>query len=174
MATITAIDYRRTDLRNHVWTNPYWITSGAVSAVDSDDKGAILFSFPKVKSYFIDKVVVQITTALTASTTIDVGYGTLATDAVTTGGDITIVDADEYFKTADLSAVTAGYYGPTTANTSDWLTAKIAGTWAAPYVFTGAATNVPCIYASVTNAGVISAGIFRVHVMITEIPGGAV
>lgn len=171
MATITAIDYRRTDERNHVWLNPYWISSGIMVGADCEDKGAILFSFPKVKKFYIEQVVLQVVTAFTANTTITIGYGTLATDAVTTGGDITVVDADEYLLNADITIGTAGWYAATTANTSDWLTAKAAGTHAAPYVLTGAATSVPVIYASMANAGTIAAGTARLHVLLTEIPG---
>lgn len=172
MATITCLDYRRTDLRTNVFENPYWITSGLVSAVAADDKGALLFSFPKAgQIILIEAVVVQNVAAITASTTINIGSGTLATDAVTTGGDITIVDADEYVATADVALTAATLWGPTTANTSDWLTAKAAETYAAPRVITGAATTVPCVYASVANSGAISAGTFRIHMLITVIPG---
>lgn len=172
MATITCLDYRRTDLRTNVLENPFWITSGLVSAVAADDKGALLFSFPVAgQIILVESVVVQNVVGITAATTIDIGSGTLATNAVTTGGDITIVDADEYVKTADSVVTAATLWGPTTGNTSDWLTAKAAETYAAPRVIVGAATTVPCVYASVANAGVIAAGTFRVHMLINIIPG---
>ena len=171
MATVTAIDYRRTDERNHVWLNPYWISSGVMVGADCEDKGAILFSFPKVKKFCIEQVVLQVIVGFTSNTVITIGSGTLATDGVTTGGDITIVDADEYLLNADITIATAGWYGPTTANTSDWLTAKVAGTHAAPYILTGAATTVPVVYATMTNSGTIAAGTARLHMLITEIPG---
>jgi len=171
MATITAIDYRRTDERNHVWLNPYWISSGIMAGPACEDKGAILFSFPKVKKFFIEQVVLQVITAFTANTVITIGSGTLATDAVTTGGDITIVDADEYLLNADITVGTAGWYASTTSTTSDWLAAKILGSYVAPYVLTGAVTDVPVIYASMTNSDTIAAGAARLHVLLTEIPG---
>jgi hypothetical protein len=171
MTTITAIDYRRTDLRTNVLENPYWITSGLVDATASEDLGAILFSFPTAgQIIFVEQVVCQIVAVCTASTLIDIGSGTLATDAVTTGGDITIVDADEYIKQDDITVGTAGRYASDTAHASDWLTAKIAGSYAAPYIITGAASTVPCVYATVSNTGTISAGTFRVHMLITVVP----
>lgn len=171
MATITCLDYRRTDQRIQTLENPYWLSSGIVSAVDSDDKGALLFSFPRAGELIIvQEVVVQNIAAITAATTIDVGSGTIATDAVTTGGDITIVDADEYIKTADVVLTASTVWGPTTSNTSDWLTAKAAGTYAAPRIIVGAASTVPVIYVSVANSGAISAGTFRVHVLVTRVP----
>lgn len=171
MATIAAIDYRRTDERNHVWLNPYWISSAVMVGADCEDKGAILFSFPKVKSYFIEQIVFQVITAFTASTTIDVGYGTLATDAVTTGGNITVGAKDGYIKTADITVGTAGWYGNLTATNSAWYAAKAAPSYAAPYLLVGAATSVPVIYVSMANSGTIAAGLGRVHVLLTEIPG---
>lgn len=171
MTTITAIDYRRTDLRTNVLENPYWITSGLVDATASEDLGAILFSFPTAgQIIFVEQVVCQIVAACTAGTTIDIGSGTLATDAVTTGGDITVVDLDEYIKNDDITEATIGRYASTTSTTSDWLAAKIVGSYAAPYIITGAASTVPCVYATVANSGTISAGTFRVHMLITVVP----
>jgi len=142
-----------------------------MAGVDCEDKGAILFSFPKVKVYFVEQVIFQVIVPFTSSTLIDIGTGTLATDAVTTGGDVTIVVADAYLKQTDITVGTAGWYASDTAHTSTWLTAKIAGSFAAPYTITGAATTVPIVYATITNTGTITAGTGRVHMMITEIPG---
>jgi len=172
MATITCLDYRRTDQRIQTLENPFWLTSGIVSAVAADDKGALLFSFPKAGEITIIKEVwVQNIAAITAGTTIDIGIGSLATDAVTTGGDITIVDADEYIKNADTVLTIATMWGGVTANASDWLAAEAAKTAVAARYITGAATTVPCVYASVANGGAISAGTFRVHMLVTRIPG---
>jgi hypothetical protein len=172
MATIECLDYRRTDQRIQTLENPFWLTSGIVSAVDADDLGALLFSFPKAGEITIIKEIwVQNIVALTGSTTVDIGLGTLATDAVTTGGDITIVDADEFIENADTVETAATMWGGTTGNASDWLAAEAAKTMAAARYIIGAAATVPCIYASVANAGVISAGTFRVHLLVTRIPG---
>jgi len=171
MATITAIDYRRNDLRNHVWPNPYWISSGVINGIDSEDKGALLFSFPTVKHILVQMAVFQVITAFTVNTLIDVGTGTIATDDITTGGDITVVDLDEYIKQGDITVGTAGWYGSTTGNASDWLVAMIAGSWAAPFKILGAATTVPVVYATISNVGTIAAGTGRFHMLVYDVPG---
>ena len=173
MATIACLDYRRTDQRIQTLENPYWLTSGVVSAVAAKDKGALLFSFQKAGEITIVKeVIIENIEAITAATTIDLGSGTLATNAITTGGDITVVDADEYVAAADVVLTLAAFWGSTTTNKSDWLTAHLAqSTIAAPRCITGAATTVPCVYASVANAGAILVGKFRVHMLVTRIPG---
>jgi hypothetical protein len=143
-----------------------------VSAVASDDLGALLFSFPTAgRIIIVNEVLVQNVAAITAATTIDIGSGTLATNAVTTGGVLTIVDLDEYIKQGDDVLTANTVWGPTTGNTSDWLTAKVAGTYAAPRFILGAASTVPCVYATVANGGAISVGTFRVHMLITILPG---
>ena len=173
MSTITCIDYRRTDQRTSVLENPFWLTSGLVSAVASDDLGALLFSFPKAKQLIlIHDVVVQNVAALTAATTVDIGTGTLALDTVTTGGDITIIAKDSLITNVDSVVTAATCWGCTTANTSTWLTLKASGAYTTPRFLVGVATaTVPCIYASVARSGVISAGTFRVHVLVTIVPG---
>ena len=170
MATITCVDYRRTDQRTTVLENPFWLTSGVVSCGAATAKGALLFSFPVPGQIIIvQEVIVQNIVAATAGNTVNVGSGTLATNAVTTGGDITIVDLDEYFLAADYVVTAATFLAPTTANTSDWLTAAIAKTTiAAPRAIIGAATTVPCVYATIGTATV---GTFRVHMLVTIIPG---
>lgn len=173
MGDITAIDYRRTDQRTNVLENPYWITSGLVSAVAADDKGAMLFSFPSAGSIIIvQDVVVQNFEVLDTGVTVSIGLGTLATNAVTTAGVITEVDRDEYVKTGDVVLTANTKWGSTTgANASDWLTARAAHTFAAPRYITGAATAVPCVYAYTEKTGTIATGTFRVHMLITFVPG---
>lgn len=166
------VDWRRTDLRSNVLETPYWITSGLVLGATAEDGSNCLFSFPVAgRITIIHEVVLQVVVALTSSTVITVGSGTIATDDITTGGTLTNVDADEYLLAADITVGTAGFYGPTTANTSDWLTAKAAGTYAAPRFIVGAASTVPVVYAVTTNTGTITAGSYRVHMLITNIPG---
>ena len=165
-------DWRRTDLRSNVLETPYWITSGLVVGATAEDKENCLFSFPTAGLItIVHEVVLQVVVALTSSTGITIGSGTLATDAVTTGGTLTNVDADEYLLAADITVGTPGFYGPVTAHTSDWLTAAAAKTYAAPRFITGAATTVPVVYAVCTNTGTITAGSFRVHMLISNIPG---
>lgn len=173
MATQTIKDLRRTDLRVGYGTEPFWITSAILdaSAYTVKAQANIFFSFPTVQKIFVEQVVCQIITAFSANTTIDIGTGTLATDDVTTAGDMTVVDADEYIKNSDITIGTPGYYGSLTATTSDWLAAKILGSFVAPYMITGAATTVPVIWADINNAGAIAAGKMRVHALISVVPG---
>jgi len=173
MATKAVLDYRRTDLRTNIFDNPYWISSNIIdaSAATVKDKGCVVFSFPATKTIFVERILVEVITAFTAGTTATLGSGTLATDAVTTGGVVTVVDDDEYIFAADVTLTTAGLYGPTTANTSDCLTASLTGTFAAPNIIVGAAATVPAIYYLITNAGAITAGKCRIHMRIDILPG---
>lgn len=174
MATVSAIDYRRTDQRITTLMNPYWITSGLVDATAAEDKYALLFSFPTAgKVTMVLDVVCQIVVGLTAGSTIDIGYCTLATDDVTTGGVGTTVDDDDYIKQDDITVATPAYYRSVTAHVSDWLSMLLLGSGVvAPLHITGAASTVPCIMAlTARGAGAISAGSFRVHMLITEYPG---
>lgn len=165
-------DWRRTDLRTNVLENPYWISSGLVDGATAEDCENLLFSFPTAGLItIIHEVWLQVVVALTANTVITLGSGTLATDAVTTGGTVTTVDADEYLLAADITVGTPGFYAPVTGHTSDWLTAEAARTGAAPRFIKGAATTVPCVYAVTTNTGTITAGSYRVHMLISNIPG---
>lgn len=172
MATVSiTADYRYTDNRKKRFPTPYWITSGAITIATVKATYGLLLSFPVANDrILVEQVVCQITTGATAGTTLLVGLCTLATDAVTTGGVGTTVDDDEFILAADITATSAGFYAPTTANTSDWLTAKIAGSWAAPYLITGAASTVPAVMVTSANAGAISAGVARVHMLIRRVP----
>ena len=170
--TITVIDYRRTDQRTNVLENPFWLTSGLVSAVAADDKGAVLFSFPVAgRIVIIQEVVVENVEVLDTGVTVNVGYGTLATDAVTTAGVMTETARTGLVLPADTVLTAAAKWGPTTANTSAWLTARATGTWAVPRYLLGAASTVPCIYSFNEKSGVIATGTFRVHVLVTILPG---
>jgi hypothetical protein len=171
MATKVVFDYRRTDLRSNVLTNPYWISSGIISGAD-DIKGkhAVLFSFPKVEQILITAVCFQIITAFTAGTTFTLGNNTLATDDVTTGGDCTDVDVDSYMLAADITIGTPGFYWPIIATASAFSAALAAGSdFIAPCLLVGAAATVPCITAVAANGGAIAAGAARVHMQITKL-----
>lgn len=168
MATLTVVDYRRTDLRTNVLHNPYWISSAEMVGADCEDKVGIAFSFPTAGLVtLVMAVYLQITVGFTANTTINVGSHTLATDVVTTGGVATTVDVDDYLPTADISDVTAA--GLIQAATGDWVTAVAAGTGAVLYIV-GAATTVPAVGVAFANAGTIAAGKCRVHMLVTQIP----
>lgn len=168
MAVKTVIDYRRTDQRTNVLHNPFWITSGLLVGSACEDKYAVCFSFPTAgELVYIEQIIFEVVAAFTAGTTIDVGLTTLATNAVTTGGDATTVDDDEYIANAHVTVGTPAMYA---AVASDWVTAKAAAAYASPYVLTGAATTVPTISVLMANAGTITAGTGRVHALITKSP----
>lgn len=136
-------------------------------------KANILFSFPKAGQIIIVKeIVVEILTGLTASSKIIVGGCTIPLETSTTGDLATITDKDSYLVSGTITTPqTAGIYGPTTSPASAFYTANAAVTWASPRIITGAATAVPCISVWVANASAITAGIFRVHALITRLPG---
>lgn len=173
MSTVTAIDYRRTDLRTNVLENPYWLTSGEVVATAAVAKAAQLFSFPVVgRVTIILGIWIQVTTVFAGGTPAGtLGVGTLATDAITTGGDVTDVDQDEFITSADVTWTTAGYYEVVTATGSDYEDAIKTGLHPAPAIITGAATTVPCICLYLTNVGTYTGGKCRVHALVTDIPG---
>lgn len=171
MATITAIDYRKRDQYRHIH-HPYWIFSGEISAVASDDKGAIAFSFPEAQFgnsiIMVEKVAFQVTEVFAGGTiTVNVGLGTLALDANGDGDDITIVDLDEFIPTANITSGTLGTYF---AATGDWITAKLLMTEAAPCIITPADAAVPVVYVSIASDATITAGKGRVVMQITEVP----
>jgi hypothetical protein len=172
----TALDYRKADLRKNVLFNPYWITSDEVVGVAAEDLASILFSFPASQGLvLVHEVCLQITTAFTVGAGAAVGLvgtGTIATDAITSGGEVTTVDADDYMVTADVTWGTLGYYWPVTG--CDFLTAKAAGSISGPVLIVGADTTVPVVTLSLSNAGgAITAGKCRVHMLISHVPGGA-
>lgn len=167
MSTIVCADLRRTDQRNTVEPIPHWIASGVFSYHD-DDKGALLFSFPaedvNARRIIIHGAVVEIIEGFVGGTpTVDIGLGTIATNAVTTGGNITIVDEDEYIPAADITEATPGFYP---ADSGDSVTLWAAGKMV---VLTPADTTVPVIYASVASNAALTAGSGRLHLLLSRI-----
>jgi len=169
MATTEILDLRRTDERSSTPNGPFWITSGEVNS-DADDLGAVLFSFPKANTrYLIHQAVADVTEAFVGGTVAcTVGIGTLATDAVTTGGDVTIVDVDDTLDATDLSTMAA--IAVLFATSSDLGAAIVANTGVAGTSYiVGAAATVPCIYAKLTSDAAITAGKMRVKLLVTEL-----
>ncbi len=172
MSTTTMIDYRRADLRTSVLETPYWISSGEMSYEDSDDKAAVMFSFPAAV-YTRGRILImamcfQVTTlGNTGTPVLTVGQCTIATDTVTTGGVVTDVDVDYYFVDTAITEETAGYYFPPSGS---YLDAVAAQTWAGTDVITPADATVPCIQV-ITTGGTITNGNGRLHILITELPG---
>lgn len=165
MANLT-YDVRRTDLRTNVFATPYWITSGQITGAMVGT--VALFSFPTADQIvWFHQCVVQVTTVFDAGT-LDVGTGSLATDAATAGDALTTTDADELIANTDITLTTVGYYGGTTANKSDWLTATITYSYVAPMFLVGAAATTPIVFATVAGS---TSGVARVHLLISRIPG---
>lgn len=174
MADKVVKDYRKQEQRRYIY-QPYWISSGEVKALElgSDEtKCGLVFSFPAAKygtsKILIEKCCIQVTEAFAGGTiTVDVGSYTLATDLITDGGAMTIVDADDYIPTANITSGSIGHYF---AATGDWITAKLLMTELTPVIITPADTTVPAVGVYVTSDGTMTAGKARVHFLITEIP----
>lgn len=172
MATKEILDYRRMDERRYDHLTPRWVSSAELCAVASDDLCALLFSFPAAKygsaDILIEKICFEVTEAFAGGTiTVDVGAHTIATDLITTGGDATLVDADDYIPTADITSATPGVYF---AATGDWITAKLLMTELTPVIIVPADATVPCVGVEVVSDAAITAGKGRVHMMLTEVP----
>ena len=169
-AATTMLDLRRQDLMRTLWS-PYWITSLEVKP-EADDKAAVVFSFPAAnygtRRIKILEAAFQVTTAYVGGTvSINVGSGTIATDAVTDAGTCTEVDEDEYVPTASITEATAGLYW---AQTGDWITAALLRTNQGVEIITPADATVPCVVVYLTSDDVITAGVGRVHMQVVEIP----
>lgn len=164
MATVSCVDFRRMDQRNAVQPEPLWVTSGLFD-LTATGKGALLMSFPTTlgKLYAIHGLVLEVAILFAGGTpSIDVGLGTIALDTVTTGGDITIVDADGLIPSADITEGTKGKYPA--------LTGAAVTLWAAGQMqlITCADTAVPVIYATLSSG--LTAGAARLHVLMSRIP----
>lgn len=172
MATSTAVlDYRRPDLRTNVLQNPYWISSALVG-FNISSKYAVVFQWPTAGTKtLVYAVCLQIVTAYVTATSAWVGFGTTDVPDIVPASTTLTYDAStgDYILTADITTGTAGFYGPTTANTSTWLTARLTDTWASPNLITGAATTTPCVFVSM--GGTLTAGACRVHMLIADVPG---
>jgi hypothetical protein len=176
MADVTIIqDCRNSSQRTNVLENPFWISSGVVDASASaavDDKVIILFSFPKAsQQILVLNFCTQVITAFTAGTTGVVGYYTLATDLITTGGVAAQVGSvNQLEETTNATYTTPGFYFPAAA--ADATQYRIAGTPTANADWiVGAATTVYAVCATFANAGTIAAGICRYHMLVSIIPG---
>ena len=170
-AATTMLDLRRQDQNRTLWT-PYWLISSEVNGPDADDKAAVLFSFPAVvfgtRRIKILEVAFQIVTVYAGGTvSINIGSGTIATDAAIDGDTVTEVDEDEYVATAHITEGTAALYW---CQGSDWLTAKLLGTNQGVEIITPADATVPCVVAYVTSDATITAGAGRVLMQVVEIP----
>jgi len=169
MATTAILDLRQTDERVPVLKSPTWIRSAEITPA-CDDKAALMFSFPLTKAdiVVVHNVMIEVTQAFAGGTIVlNIGSYTLATDAVTTAGDATIVDIDDWIPTASITSGTLGWYAPAAG---DWLTAKAAGTLVFPYIVVCAATTVYTMAATLTSDAAITAGKARVYAEVSYLP----
>ena len=178
MSTVALLDYRRPDLRKQTLENPVWIASD-VFGKEADDKGALLFSFPKNpvpdnlspystyapagdlgisgKCYMIEDAVVEIIEGFVGGTVLlDVGIGTIATDAAVNDDNITYSANDGVIDNDDITEGTIGFY-PTGVSTL------------ARTLVVNADTNTPCIFAAITSDAAITAGKARLHLKLSRI-----
>ena len=170
------LDLRRSDQRSNIRANPFWITSAEINK-DADDTEAVLMSFPLYGGDFIiQNMMLDVITDYTAGTVaIEIGYGTIATDLITTGGTITETDDDEYWASFDptagrhfpLSTLTDG-----TPNTQTGTDFAIARTKYGGSIIVGADADVPCIYCKLVSDDVLTAGAARLHVLVSQILKG--
>lgn len=164
---MATVDLRQKTQRHYHEQKPFWITSGDIKPEHSTEV-CMLFSFPAArgnKLIMIHDICIDVVTAFTGGTpSIDVGLGTIATNAVSTGGTYSETDADEFIPTGDITEATIGVYFP---DGGDYHTAKAAGANAAPAVLVCADTTVPCIHATLTDGG--TTGLARVHALISAI-----
>lgn len=192
MATIEIDqDLRRTDLNDDYMSNPFWLTSAEMKAADmTANTGAgtyaqLLFSFPDAKGVdgqdlvFITGAVLVVKALFDDTPVTTIGTGTLATDAVTVGGDITIVDADYFLNTTSAAPATIGVKRPTTAEA---FTIERGGVLAeaTPNTFTDhnlglmvhtVGATVPCVYADVHAATAVTVGSMRLYLRVERIQG---
>lgn len=177
MATKLIIDKRRTDERR-VINSPYWISSAEFDCVDdgisiTETECVLAFSFPAAK-YLTSHILVlacafQVVELFAGGTiTIDVGTYTLATDDVGDGDVMTIVDADDYLKTGDITYGTVGAYWPAS---SDFGTLNGTGFPALPTIMTPADATVPAVGIYLSNDGAsYTTGKGRFHMLVSEVP----
>lgn len=164
---MTMLDLRRTDERDHVWYNPFWVSSAELTP-DADDKEAVFFSFPTVRGAqtLLYEAVFEVL-AVFDGTGVDalVGIGTIPLETSTDGATVTAVDADEIFQTGDITITTAGFYY---LSGGDMFVALAAGS--PGVIITNADAAVPVVYASLTATSAITVGRGRLHLLMSILP----
>jgi hypothetical protein len=165
------IDYRRTDLHNKLLGSTYTITSGEITST-ADDKEGVLFSFPATKYgngvIIINYVMLEVITAFNGTPVCTFGFGTIATDAVTTGGAISIVDVDMLMEDTVGACDTTGIK---IQGASGFVTGAVTSIPTANVdMIVPADTTVPIVYCKLTATGTITTGSMYFHMNITEMP----
>lgn len=166
MATINLADARNPAQRSTVEPSPVWLSSGLITH-SMAGKGALCFMFEKRWGgvAVIHNAVLEVLTAFAGGTpSIDIGQGTIVygTDEFESNSVITIVDADEFIPSADITEVTAGIYP---ALTGDSVTL-----WAAGQSKTIVCddSTIPVIYATMSSG--LTSGLARLHILASLLP----
>ncbi len=168
---MTIIDYRRTDLHNQLLGSTYTITSGEITGT-ADDKEGVLFSFPATKYgngvIIVNYLMLEVIEAFDSTPVCTFGFGTLATDDVTTGGAIAIVDVDMLMTDA-VGACDAT--GVKIQGASGFVTGSVTSIPATQVdMIVPVDADVPMVYCKLTATGTITTGSMYFHMNITEMP----
>lgn len=166
----TMFDLRRTDERTNVRLNPFWMTSALMIATEVTAKAAVLFSFTAAGgTYMIHEMVYELIVAYEGgSPIVNIGLGTIATDAAVNGDTFTVLDSDEYFDDDDITEATPALYTPAADGDGGWAAAKLAGDPATTRTIIGLDASVPCIYANCDTG--LTSGSARLHVLLSKLP----
>lgn len=158
------LDLRRTDERDHVWMNPFWMTSAYIDH-SADATEAVLFSFPAAKGCItlIYEAVFQVTQIWNGTPDMLIGLGTIPLESTTTGGTVSVVDVDEIFETGDINLAATGY---NYLSGGDMLTALAAGKPGVTIVHADA--TVPVVYADY-DATTPTAGRGRLMLLVSQL-----
>ena len=174
MATTEILDYRRTDLRSNLLGSTYNITSGEMGPA-CEDLAGLLFSFPATTYgsgvIIVNYVMLEIITLFDNTPVVTFGFGSLATNDVTTGGDLTIVDVDMLMTTA---VAIPGATGLKIQGASGFVTGAVTSIPAANVdMIVPADTTVPAVYCKLTSASATTVGSMYFHMNITRMPSVA-
>lgn len=141
-------------------SEPFWVKLGPLKPADAGSQ-ILLASFPKGNFSVLDAAV-EVLQAFDGAASIDVGSATLPTDTTVESGVLTVVDADFYVATADITEATPDLYTPVAAQ---YATDKGVGK---STLIKGKAATVPCIQATI--GGAPTTGLAYVHVLLSRIP----
>lgn len=158
------IDYRRTDERDNIGPNPFWVRSKRMDYTGKDgfnavmdDNQAVFMSFPVGgKGPFplvIHGVIIEILAAFVGGTPlITIGDGTIPTYNSTDGATVSVVTADSIAASALVAPAVVGQKIDLTLN----------------LILTPADATTPVLYAALTSGSPITAGAMRVNMLVSE------
>lgn len=187
--TTFGVDARRTDLRESVFSTPYWITSDTIDIVRAGTSGKVLlFTFETDGQHIIiHDLMVQVVEVAGGSTSgagcyIGIGYCQVGVNnfgpATTTYSVISgCTSSGELFLSVDGAILVSGalqsggicYGRRNSPGTASAVTdnSMISGTT----FIIGDNTNPPCVYMTLKNgASVLTSGVLRVHVLVSVLP----